>query len=240
MTLLVETRRGLRQPLPPAHRGARTGRAHQPVRPAGALCRARRGARLPDRLRAPRRARRTPTGPRPWSAAGCCARRSAASGCASSCTRPLLARRPRPHPPAARSWPATLDLRLVRHERRARPRPAPRRAAGRPRRHPLRPARSRPARPSGAATASTCSRAPARDGALFGDLPEAVRETVARGRALPLRPHPGPRLPLPLGRRRGGRRRARADLRARSSSAATAAGRTAAEAARAARRGARR
>ncbi len=39
-------------------------------------------------------------------------------------------------------------------------------------------ARSRPARPSGAATASTCSRARARWQLLFGDLPEATRETA--------------------------------------------------------------
>ena len=54
---------------------------------------------------------------------------------------------------------------------------------------------------------------------LFGDLPEATRETAELADRLQLRPHPGPGLSLPGGRRHRGRRRAGADLRARAGAA---------------------
>ena len=107
-----------------------------------------------------------------------------------------------------------FGLRLCRDERRARARPAARRAAGCDGRHPH-------ASPAGGlrgrAPRQPRARAqePARDGSPVRRPARGHARDDRAGRAAALRPHAGSRLPLPGGRRHRGRRRAGADLRAR-------------------------
>ena len=158
---------------------------------------ARRGPGVPERLRAPRGARRAdaapaaraPSGPSA-SASSCSARSSATTARATAALAALAGR---------------LGRAVRGHRQRPRARAHARAAAGRVRGDaPAHDARRLGAR-CGAATTPTCWPRPAGDGGALRRPPRRGRRDRARSpSALTLRPHGRPRLPLS---RRGGRRR---------------------------------
>ena len=142
--------------------------------------RPRRGAGRPDRPRRPRRRRARSDGR--------CSAPSAPIASGSSCSVPLLARRPGPQPPARRARRAARRA-LRRHRQRPRPRSRPHPPPGRARRGPAR----RHARVDRAGPPRQRRRDARRPRAGGGALPRAPgsgRRDGAPGRAAALRPRP--------------------------------------------------
>ncbi len=178
-------RAGLAQPVPPAdarpRRHARTGQGGlraRSVGDAGGRRRARRGARLPERLRGARRARRADDAP---AAGGVRARvlpRRAAA--------PVRAPRSRAQP-----WPGVAGAAAGRplrgHRQRARAHPRARATAGRVRGHP-RAHHARRLRAAAAGQPRARARLAGGDGGALRGPPRGGRRDAAAGRDADLRP----------------------------------------------------
>ena len=212
----VRDARGLHEPLPAAHRvalatrrwareGWTEGGGRQDPLDASRASRSRRWSSTPTGSSACRAARATARWPRAW-------RRATHAGAAAVARRllrvfgpdalprrapaPLRAPRPAPQPAARRAGRAARGA-LRRHRQRARARARADRAPGRDGGGAARQDARRDRAAAGAATPRTCSPRPRGWPSASASIPDAVEESGRLAERLCLRPHRGPRLPLP-------------------------------------------